>query len=291
MSHFKSGQPKFDHPGGIDIQGEDPKTGEVRVVKLEDGGAPQVKAFSFSELQIANKGDYAAVKAKYGSLAVTDEDRYAKSAKDNRFSINPLLRDPLAVEQEERRVIDARVREQVEAIREKAYAEGTERGFQEGLKRGHEEAFQKFREEGVERLQALEQLIQSFEGLKTEMFKANEKFLLEAIFRISKMVMLKELAADREYLVRLSRELLDRVGLRDNITIRVSPRDQESLAMLRDELPKAMGELKNLQFEVSDEIQLGGCSIETQWNAIDASIETQLNGIHDSFVPMEGLKQ
>ena len=45
-----------------------------------------------------------------------------------------------------------------------------------------------------------------------------------------------------------------------------------------------MGDLKNLQIEGSDQFRSGGCTVETQWNAIDASIETQLKGLYDALM-------
>ena len=178
MSHFK--------PRQIDIKNEEQKGGEIRVVKLETGGVPQVKDFAFNQLQQAGKGDYSVIKAKYGSLAVTDEERRGRNHRDSRFNINSLLRDPLAVEHEELRVIETRVKEQVDAIREQAQATGVQQGYEAGLKKGHAEAFAKFQEEGAERLRAFEAFLKEFEGLKQEMFKANEHFLMEMIFRIAK---------------------------------------------------------------------------------------------------------
>jgi flagellar assembly protein FliH len=276
MSHFK--------PSQFDVKGEDGIKTDVRVVKLETGGAPQIRAFAFNQLKQAGKGDYQTVKAKYGPLAATDQDRHSKSPRDSRFSINPLLRDPLAVETEERRVIDERVRVQIEDIKEQSSAEGAERGYQAGLKKGYEEAFAQFRTESADRLASFDSLLKNFESLKHEMFKANERFLLETIFRISKMVLLKELQADDKYLLRLCSELVERVGTKDNITVKLSVQDQKTIEMLREELPKIMGEMKNLRFETSDQIVDGGCSIETQWSAIDATVDTQLKGIYEALI-------
>jgi flagellar assembly protein FliH len=280
MSHFK--------PGQMSIKEEDGKGSAIRVVKLETGGAPQVKDFAFNHLKQAGKGDYNVIKAKYGSLAATDEERRGRSTRDSHFSINPLLRDPLAVEHEELRVIEARVTEQVESIREDASTKGTAQGYEAGLKKGYDEAFSKFQEEGASRIQSLEGFIKEFEGLKKDMHKANEHFLMEMTFRIAKMVMLKELSTDKDYLLRLSHELIERVGLKDNITVRVSLQDQQTIEMLKTELPKTMGELKNLQIETSDQIPSGGCTVETQWNAIDASIDTQLKGIYEALMGSGG---
>jgi hypothetical protein len=74
MSHFK--------PGQMSIKEEDGKGSAIRVVKLETGGAPQVKDFAFNHLKQAGKGDYNVIKAKYGSLAEP-----TKNAAEDRLAI------------------------------------------------------------------------------------------------------------------------------------------------------------------------------------------------------------
>jgi flagellar biosynthesis/type III secretory pathway protein FliH len=98
------------------------------------------------------------------------------------------------------------------------------------------------------------------------------------------MVMLKDLSADREYLLRLTRELVERVGVKDNIRIRLNQNDMESMRLVRENLESTVGTMKNLHIEESREVETGGCIVETEWNAIDASIETQLQGIHRALV-------
>jgi flagellar biosynthesis/type III secretory pathway protein FliH len=243
-----------------------------------------VSSYALPELSVKGKGDYRAVKARYGALAQTDEDRPHKGTRDNRFAVNPLLRDPLAIETEERRVIDARVREQFEQVRAKAQAEGEKAGFEAGLKKGCDQAYEEFREKAAESLKSFESLVQSFESLKGEIFKANEHFLMALVFRVAKMVTLKELSTDQDYVLRLSRQLLDQVGIRDNVKIRVSPKDADSIEFLKAELAKHFVDLKNLGIEVSDTVEGGGCTIETQWSTIDASLETQLEGFRQALL-------
>ena len=197
--------------------------------------------------------------------------------------MNALLRDPLAIEDEERRVIDARVTQHVAAVREVAWTEGEKKGYEDGLKKGRDEAYDEFRHESAKSLESFESFVQKFETLKTEIFKANERFLMELIFRVAKMVTLKELATDSDYVLRLSRQLLDQVGIRDNVKIRISPKDAQSIELLKSDLMKQFPDLKNLNIEVSPEVEGGGCTVETQWSAIDASLETQLAGLQKAM--------
>ncbi len=267
----------------FDIKGGEAKPGEVRVIKMETGGAPVIRDFSLNKVSERGHGDYAAVKHKFGALAATDEERHYKSRKDSRFALSELQRDPLSVDEEERRVIEEKVRARVAAVADEAKAQAAEVGYQDGLKKGHEEAFKRFQQEGAQRLQQFEAFLAECEAAKSELFRANERFLIEMVFRIAKMVLLKELSADQSYVLRLAKELVERVGVRENIRLKISSAEMETAGMLKEKLDQAFGGLKNLNIEASAQVQGGGCMVETEWNAIDASVETQLKGIYDAL--------
>ncbi|MBI2712119.1 MAG: hypothetical protein HYX41_04550 [Bdellovibrio sp.] len=180
-------------------------------------------------------------------------------------------------------MIDEKVRDQIAAVAEEARKEAAEKGYQEGLKRGHDEAYLKVQSESAGSLSRFDQMVSEAEKAKVEIFRANERFLIELVFRIAKMVLLRELQTDQEYLSRLAVELVTRVGLKDNIKIKLNTEDAETIAKLRGGLEKAFGKMNNLNIEASRSVQQGGCQVETEWNAIDASIETQLQGVYESL--------
>src|SRR6476660_1549829 len=95
-----------DHFNKFNVKSEkDLVSSETRVMKLDASAKPVIEQFQFGKLQRAGEGDYTATKSKFGPLAGTDEDRPVRAQKDSRFSMNPLLREPLAIEEEERRAI------------------------------------------------------------------------------------------------------------------------------------------------------------------------------------------
>jgi len=256
---------------------------EQRVVKVEAGNKMSVQEFSVKK--IAKPGDhtYATLKSKYGPLASTDPDR-PRAATGARFSLNPLVKEPLSIEEEERRIIDEKVKVHVAAQSKQAKDAATQVGYKEGLKKGHEEAFKQFQQEGQERLKKLDQFLEQCEKAKEEVFLANERFLIELVFRIGKAIALKDLSVDNQYVLRLAKELIEKVGVRENITIRVNEEDYKSASMLREGLEKSFGILRNLNIEASERVKGGGCLVETEWHAIDASVETQLNSILNSLL-------
>ncbi len=268
----------------VEIKLEGNKLSEIKVVDLNKTAQPIVKEFDLYTLKGVGQGDYSVNKAKFGSLAATDTDGPVKSQRDRRFSINPLLRDPLSIEQEEKRVIEEKVKAQVEILTEEAKRKAAEVGYADGYKKGHDEAYKRFETEGAESLKTLESLMVEFANMKVDLFKANERFFIELVFRIGKMILLKELATDEQYILRLAKELITRVGLRDNITLRINSDDANTIDLLKEGLLKTFGQLPNLNIEASDQVKRGECVVETQWNTIDASIEKQLEGVHNALI-------
>lgn len=275
MSKFKPNDFK------INSEGQDSK--KINISDMQGDSRPVVKQFQFQELHRAGEGNYESVKSKYGPLAVTDTERTERLQKDRRFALNPLLRGPLSVEEEEQRVIEEKVKAQIEEMSETVRMRAHEEGYQDGLRKGFDEAFKKFQLDSNKNLESIEQLAQAAENAKEEIFKANERFLVELIYKIARMVLIKELTTDRDYVYRLARDLVNRVGVRDNITLKISAEDSQVLYSLKEGLEKTFGELKNLNIEISSQVERGGCRLETEWNAIDANVETQLKGIYESL--------
>lgn len=266
----------------FDVREESGNAQEMRVVKLELPDTPTVSEFRVGRIRKPGEGDYAATKAKFGALAATDPDH--KQGPTQKFSINSLLREPLSIEQEERRAIEERVQATVTELAAKAKEEASQLGYQDGLAKGHEEAFVKFKQEAEARMQRFEALMAELENARQEILRANERFLISLVIRISRMVILRELKTDENYIQRLAADLIERVGVRENIKVRISPEDSETLGMLKDGIEKSLGAMKNLSIEVDSKVPQGGCSIETQWNAIDATIDRALEGIAQSLI-------
>ncbi len=261
------------------LKSDNNKDNELNVVSEKESQDTKlvIKSFEYAQIKREGDGDYSHIKSKYGSLAATDSERDLKAIKDRRFLINPLVRDPLAIEQEEKRVIEEKVRQGVAQLAEAEKKSSFAIGYEEGLSQGYEDAFKKIREENFEKIKQFNQLVNEIDNAKIEIFRANERFLIELIFRIARFVLLKELAVDKEFLLRLAVELVEKVGARDFITLKINQEDAEALDLLKSGLEKAYGKL-------SAQVKKGGCQIETEWNVIGTHIDTQLAGIYEGIM-------
>ncbi len=266
------------------IKAEFEKSSKIKVSDFGTQHQPIVKEFKFHDIREKTSNDYPTIKAKFGPLAATDLERRSKEQRDRRFTLNPLLREPLSVEGEERRAIEERVQTRIQALAEVSKADAAAIGYKEGWKKGYEDAFKEFEVDGSVSLKNLDHLLVELNECKFDIFKANERFLMEIIFRISKSVILREINLDSEYLLRLSRELITKIGPKENITLRISSEEAQTIEVLRQGILKYFGQMNSINIETSNKIARGACQVETEWTSIDASIDQQLEGIHQALV-------
>jgi len=262
---------------------QDKKQAGQDVTKLVSAqGGQKVEEYKYNSFD-KKKATYDEVKKKYGSFATTDTDRLKKKRRNIKFELNSFVKQSLSVEEEEKKNVEKKVKERLLELADDVRTAARGEGYQAGLKKGYDEAFSKFKEESAEKLIKFENFVSACERAKKNIYNQNEKFLIELVYQIAKMVILKETKTDKSYLTRLVTEIIDKVGVKDNINVKINKDDMETLELLKTDLAKAHGNLQNLNIEVSDQVKQGGCVVETQWNSIDASIETQLEKIRDSI--------
>lgn len=243
-----------------------------------------VRKYELPVLKKSNHDDYSKTKEKFGALAVTDAERQARSQRDRRFSLSPMVRKTLSVEEEENRVIEERLKDRITALAEEVKAQAYREGLANGMTEGFEKAYREFQDEGSERLKHFDSLLKDAEAAKLNIYKANERFLIELIYRIARLVIHKDLERDNEFLNRLVVNLLNRINVKENVTIRIHPNDAQTMAKLRKTVETEMEGMKNLKIEISQKVRTGGCIIETDWNIVDASLDTQLEGVYTALL-------
>ena len=237
----------------------------------------EIKSFKPRNLNGDVVNDYKQVKEKFGSLAATDP------TSNPHFSLHPESKKTLGVSHEERSHLEDRVDVEVgiklDQLREQAYQEGFEKGREEGKQKAETDFFDVVQPQ----FEQFSNLLHHFDRMKNEVYAANEQFLIQLIFQISKHILLAELKTDREYAKRLTSQLIEKMGAKENIRIKVSRDDYANLEQLRDFLKTQFPDLKNVQIDVSDDLNLGGVKVETDLSRVNASVEAQLNSLELSL--------
>jgi flagellar assembly protein FliH len=262
---------------------EAPKSTGNRIIKAEDPMRIQVDGYSARSVHEQGFGEYGSAKSKFGPLAATDAERSHRAWRDSRFQMSPIVKERLGISSEERRIIDERVEAELSALREEAREQAHAEGLAQGREEGKAEALAAYQTEAAEKIEKIHALTREFEALRASIYEANERMLVDLMFRLSRMLFLKELPQDRQYVLRLAKNLVERVGTRENIRLRLSRRDLELLDELHAGLSKEFANLTNLSIEVDPQVRGGGVHLETRWNAIDASVDTQLEKIFEAL--------
>lgn len=257
------------------------KTHQPRVFGETEGGKPlEVRDLDRShELSV---GEYSP--RQIGSLQRDSR----LNGQMGRFKLNSLQRATLGIDEEERQKfedeIQRRVSEGLAALREQTLEEAR----RDGLELGRKEARDEFAAEKLETQNALRAVVSSFEGAAQDVFKQNERFLLHLAAQIAKSVALKEVETDETYLSRLFQSVIEKIGIRDHIRIKIHPKDEKAAFAMKQDLESKNADLRNLAIEASEDVQQGGCVVETDWNSVDARIETQIKEIINGLAQGEG---
>lgn len=199
------------------------------------------------------------------------------------FALHPASKKLLGVEDAENNEIEeavnAEVQSRLQQLRDQAYQEGFDKGMTDGKAQAE-----------VEFLSSIKPLYDQFQALCTEydqikhdLYVANEQFLVQLMFQFGKHILLKELSTDPEYIKRIASLMIEKIGAKDHVKLKISRQDFANMEQVRDYLKGQFPDLKNIQIEVSDDLVLGGCKVETDLARINASVETQLKSIEKSL--------
>lgn len=245
------------------VQAEGEQT--MRVITSTDSSAASVKVFAPDQLKTQSK-------------AVPAVETGVK-----KFKLNE-LQGQLRHEQENARLL---YEKEIEIAKNAAFEEGLKKGFaqghQEGVEAGKAEGHQKYLVDMRGNVSKIQELTLAYESAKSEIYAANERALVQIAFQVAKKIVLKELSTDQEYISRLVKDVIDRLGIKDSVRVKVSPKDLFRLENLKKELTDHFSTLKNVTVESSDRVS-SGCIVETDFNVIDAQVETQLNEILGALI-------
>lgn len=242
-----------------------------------DSAHVEVRTFQPRNFNSGVIHSYEKTKDTFGSLSIDDVSG------ESRFSLHPASRKTLGIENEEQRRLEVKIVEEVEkrmkVLGEQARAEGFAQGKIDGEKQAREE----FQSEAKPIYDRFIGILNEFENAKNDIFFANEQFLVQLVFQVARQVTLNEVKADPNYVKQLCALLVEKIGAKDHVKIKIGRDDFAQVEAIREYLKQQFVDLKNIQIDVSDDFVNGGCKVETDLARINASVDTQLNLINQSL--------
>jgi flagellar assembly protein FliH len=168
-------------------------------------------------------------------------------------------------------------------LNEQAYQRGLADGREKGMIDA-ENTWHTLAEKKIEPLLiSLQEMLLQLNNIRKETYQKIEKEVVELALAIAKQVICQEITIDRDIVVCVAREALAKVEDPGKVKIKMNPSDLKFIKETRSQLSNLIENIENVTLEAAENIQSGGCIIETDLGEIDARIEKQLQAVEESF--------
>ena len=168
------------------------------------------------------------------------------------------------------RVKDA-LTKKVKLAEQKSY----EKGLSEGVQKGRE--LQK--NETLQNLQTMASIVKEASKLKKSILENAEQQIIELSLAMTEKVVHLEVTTNREVIRSVLKEAIKNIGDRENMKIRVHPKDFHFMLEIKSDFLHEFDGIKNIVFEEDESILQGGAIIETLCGEVDARLDQQYNEI------------
>jgi len=189
----------------------------------------------------------------------------------------PSLEELLASAQQQAEAIINFAQQEAEKLRQEAYAQG----LASGREAGREQAKQEF----LPALIAFAQIGQSLIVLEEQLIERFTPQLVRLSLDVAEKVIGKSVAEDPLIITSILERAREELPQARSIRIWLHPLDHQVLTECRPDLVR-VGEKGGRTVEVvsSEEIERGGCRVETEMGVVDATIPVQLEEIRRQMV-------
>ncbi len=178
--------------------------------------------------------------------------------------------------------IDVVVKPSEEELR-KAYSEGFKAGEISGYKKGLEEGKKIAQRECEKELEKIRNLIGQIRDKISEELKSAEPHLLKLAYTIAKKVIAAELRINKNAILNIVREAIERLKDKTKIIVKLNPADYDFVEKEKEKIKEGF-EIKELKFERDEKVKEGGCIVQTQFEEVDAQIDMKLKEIEKQLI-------
>ena len=134
-----------------------------------------------------------------------------------------------------------------------------------------------------EQLKRAIQLANQIGRARVTALEEHDRDVVEVALAISKRILLKEVAVDKELIVRQVRQILGLLLNKHLVTLKVNPEDLLVLKPLHEALRAEFLDGEHLVIEGHADVQPGGCLVEQGGLQLDSRLEQQLEAVATEF--------
>lgn len=190
-------------------------------------------------------------------------------------------------EETARHILDSAMTE-AHRIHSDARRAGHEAGIEEGRIEGRAEAMS----EAVVRAEATcaswGSALEQWDRDRTSQLRSAEDDLIETALQLAEVVVRRAVAGDPTLVRGALQSALALVRRPSDVVIRINSSDEAFVSTILDELVSGISACRSVRLQGDDSIEVGGCCLELEGGAIDATIGTQLERIGAILLPCPG---
>jgi len=166
---------------------------------------------------------------------------------------------------------------------EKGRGEGREAGHQQAL----EEAKKNFSSESAQTIEALNNVLQEFAGVKDKLLWRAEQDTTALAIDIAEKVIKRKISEAPENAdvtadnVKAALELIVR---NTDVIVKINPGHLKHLEKMASKNKQDLGKFNSIRFEPDENITLGGCQVITEHGRIDGRLERQIERITEQLL-------
>ncbi|MGB5984481.1 MAG: FliH/SctL family protein [Desulfobacterales bacterium] len=165
-----------------------------------------------------------------------------------------------------------------EADSAQRYAQGYEEGQRAGI------AEERGRLESIIKMLGL--AMGEVEQLKADLTRAAERQTVHLALSVARKILNSEVQTRPEAVAHVIAGALAHCQEAEQLTVKVNPGDLHILSSLEFRAPEFNGIMENCNFEGDEQVQPGGCLIQSDLGEIDARIANQLQLIEEHFTTL-----
>jgi flagellar assembly protein FliH len=170
---------------------------------------------------------------------------------------------------------EEKLKKQLEDAEKKGFDKGYNLGIQQGIISGKKEI--------KHLLTELEKTLDEFHCIKSNLAIVAEREAVNLSMAIAKKIIGHEISIGKNVITSVVKEALKKVDGHEKIKIKVHPEDIQILEEHKNEYKKYANCVQGIEILCDENINKGGCIIETNIGDIDARIEKQIKVIEDAF--------
>jgi len=174
-------------------------------------------------------------------------------------------------------------REQAEQIKQQAYDEGYQKGHTEGVSQGKQSGLDEMQSLINETVEKTQRMLTAGQNEAKNMIVMAERQIVEIALAVASKILAWQITENPMVVLPIVKNALEKVCDQEQIVLRVSVDDFETVLQAKQEFQNMVGGEQALTILVDRTIERGNCIVDTSYGMVDARIDSQFDSIREAL--------